>query len=47
MRLTMVKNKEGEFVLTRVQNGWKVCIDYRKLNAASQQLEKIISLYFL
>nr|KAJ0209218.1 hypothetical protein LSAT_V11C400187360 [Lactuca sativa] len=35
-RVTMVEKKEGELVPTRVQNGWHVCIDYGKLNAASQ-----------
>ena len=32
--LTVVKNKDNELVPTRVQSGWRVCIDYRKLNAA-------------
>lgn len=35
--LTVVENKEGELVPTRVQNGWTVCIDYRKLNAATRK----------
>ncbi|CAN6447737.1 unnamed protein product [Victoria cruziana] len=32
--LTVVKNEHGEDILTRAQTGWRVCIDYRKLNAA-------------
>jgi len=28
----MVKNNEGELILTRQTTGWRVCIDYRKLN---------------
>ena len=36
--LTVVENKEGVLVSTRVQNGWRVCIDYRKLNAAIRKL---------
>ena len=30
--ITIVKNQSDELVPTRVQNGWWVCIDYRKLN---------------
>jgi hypothetical protein len=36
--LTVVKNKDDELVPTRVQSGWRVCIDYRKLNALHQKL---------
>jgi hypothetical protein len=35
--LTIVKNKDDELVPTRVQSGWKVCIDYRKLNATTRK----------
>ncbi|CAN6567516.1 unnamed protein product [Malus baccata var. baccata] len=31
-RVTVVKNAEDELVPTRIQTGWRVCIDYRKLN---------------
>jgi hypothetical protein len=34
--LTVVENKDGELVPTRIQSGWRVCIDYRKLNAATR-----------
>ncbi|CAN6552312.1 unnamed protein product [Malus baccata var. baccata] len=30
--VTVVKNTEDELVPTRIQTGWRVCIDYRKLN---------------
>ena len=30
--ITIVKNQNDELVPTRIQNGWQVCIDYRKLN---------------
>ena len=32
--LMVVKNKDNELVPTRIQSGWRVCIDYRKLTAA-------------
>ena len=35
--LTAVKNKDNELVPTRIQSGWRVCIDYRKLNAATRK----------
>jgi len=33
---TIVQNKEGELIPTRVQSGWRMCIDYRKLNKATK-----------
>jgi hypothetical protein len=36
-RVTVVQNKEGELVPTRVQSGWRVCIDYRKLNTTTRK----------
>jgi hypothetical protein len=35
--VTVVQNKEGELVPTRVQSGWRVCINYRKLNTATRK----------
>ncbi|CAN6447216.1 unnamed protein product [Victoria cruziana] len=35
--LTVIKNEHGEDVPTRVQTGWRVCIDYRKLNSATRK----------
>jgi hypothetical protein len=32
-----VKNKDNELVPTHIQSGWRVCIDYRKLNAATRK----------
>ena len=33
----MVENEEGELLLTRTPFGWRVCIDYRKLNAITRK----------
>jgi hypothetical protein len=35
--LTVVTNKDNELVPTRIQSGWRVCIDYRKLNIATRK----------
>nr|GEW86643.1 reverse transcriptase domain-containing protein [Tanacetum cinerariifolium] len=34
---TVVENKENELILTRLVTGWRVCIDYRKLNKATRK----------
>ncbi|CAN6542453.1 unnamed protein product [Malus baccata var. baccata] len=36
-RVTVVANAENELVPQRIQTGWRVCIDYRKLNAATRK----------
>ncbi|XP_074314327.1 uncharacterized protein LOC141649539 [Silene latifolia] len=33
--MTVVKNEDGELISTRTVTGWRMCIDYRKLNSAS------------
>ncbi|CAN6685971.1 unnamed protein product [Malus baccata var. baccata] len=35
--ITVVKNEEQELVPTRMVTGWRVCIDYRKLNAMTRK----------
>ncbi|CAN6568075.1 unnamed protein product [Malus baccata var. baccata] len=35
--VTVVKNVEDELVPTRIQTGWRVCIDYRKLNNTTRK----------
>nr|GEW21134.1 reverse transcriptase domain-containing protein [Tanacetum cinerariifolium] len=34
---TVVENKENELILTRLVTGWRVCIDYHKLNEATRK----------
>ncbi|GJX50503.1 reverse transcriptase domain-containing protein [Tanacetum coccineum] len=36
-RMTVVTNDENELVPTRLVTGWRVCIDYRKLNEATRK----------
>nr|GFA69901.1 reverse transcriptase domain-containing protein [Tanacetum cinerariifolium] len=35
--MTVIKNDENELVPTRLVTGWRVCIDYRKLNDATRK----------
>nr|GFA52882.1 DNA-directed DNA polymerase [Tanacetum cinerariifolium] len=35
--MIVIKNDENELVPTRVVTGWRVCIDYRKLNEATRK----------
>ncbi|GKA10083.1 reverse transcriptase domain-containing protein [Tanacetum coccineum] len=35
--MTMVTNDNNELILTRLVTGWRVCIDYRKLNDATRK----------
>ena len=35
--MTVVKNDKGEMVPQRTVTGWRVCIDYRKLNDATRK----------
>ena len=36
-RVIVVANEINELVPTRVQTGWRVCIDYRKLNSMTRK----------
>ncbi|GKF13257.1 hypothetical protein Tco_0054719, partial [Tanacetum coccineum] len=36
-RITVVANEENELILTRLVTGWRVFIDYRKLNEATRK----------
>ena len=35
--VTMVANENNELIPTRVTSGWRVCIDYKKLNAGTRK----------
>ncbi|XP_031112037.1 uncharacterized protein LOC116016008 [Ipomoea triloba] len=35
--ITVVKNQNDELVPMRIQNGWRMCIDFRKLNLATRK----------
>jgi hypothetical protein len=35
--ITVVKNENNELIPTRTVTGWRVCIDYRKLNTATRK----------
>ncbi|RVW86137.1 Retrovirus-related Pol polyprotein from transposon 297 [Vitis vinifera] len=35
--ITVVQNEKGEEIATRLTSGWKVCIDYRKLNVVTRK----------
>ena len=35
--VTVVKNELNELVPTRIQTGWRMCIDYRRLNASTRK----------
>ena len=33
----MIANSKNELILTRSVTGWRICMDYRKLNAATKK----------
>src|SRR4051812_6554952 len=35
--VTVIKNEKGETIAQRTQTGWRMCIDYRKLNKATRK----------
>ena len=34
---TVIRNNKNEFIPTRTVTGWRMCIDYRKLNIATRK----------
>jgi len=35
--IIVARNNEGELIPTRLTTGWRVCIDYRKLNSITRK----------
>ena len=35
--ITVIRNDKNELIPSGVQSGWRICIDYRKLNAATHK----------
>ena len=35
---TVIRNEKNEFIATRTVTGWRVCIDYGKLNTATRNI---------
>ena len=35
--ITMVQNEKGEKIATRLTSGWRVCIDYKKMNVVTRK----------
>ena len=35
--IIVVKNEKGESIAQRIQTGWHMCIDYRKLNKVTRK----------
>ncbi|CAM8884756.1 unnamed protein product [Rhodiola kirilowii] len=35
--ITVEEDTEGNMITTRIKNGWRMCIDYRKLNAVTRK----------
>ncbi|RVW72562.1 hypothetical protein CK203_060056 [Vitis vinifera] len=40
--ITVIQNEKGEEITTRLTSGWRVCIDYRKLNAVTKKMSLTI-----
>ena len=35
--MTVIKNDNNELIPTRIVSGWRICIDYKKLNKATRK----------
>ena len=35
--MTVIRNEKNELILARIVIGWRVCIDYRKLNTKTRK----------
>ena len=36
-RFTVIRNEKNELIPTMIVRGWRVCIDYRKLNTTTRK----------
>ena len=42
---TVIRNEKNELIPTRTVTGWRVCIDYRKLNTATRKYHFSLALH--
>ena len=40
--MTVVKNDKNELIPTRIVTGWRMCIDYRRLNITTKTLSFLL-----
>ena len=43
--MTVIKNEKNELIPTNTIMGWRMCIDYRKLNKATKKKSFSITIY--
>ena len=43
--MTVIRNEKNELIPTRTVTGWRVCIDYMKLNTATRKDNYPFSIY--
>jgi len=37
IEIMLVKNKNDELIVTRISSGWRMCVDYKKLNLSTRK----------
>ena len=43
--MTVIRNENDELIPIRTMAGWRVCIDYRKLNTATKKDHYHVAIY--